>query len=100
MFRELLASEFSPYGQITPKQLDQLEEHYELLLKWNERINLTRIRALKDIVQLHYCESLFLATILPQRARQIVDVGSGGGFPGIPVAILRSECQVTLVESH
>jgi len=100
MFRELLASEFAPYGKLDARQLDRLEAHYNLLTKWNERINLTRIRNLEDIVRLHYCESLFVATVLPPGALRIVDVGSGAGFPGIPIAIARPECTVTLVESH
>src|SRR5260370_4395977 len=97
MFRKLLATEFR---QLTPFQLDQLEAHYNLLTKWNQKLNLTRINKLEDVVHLHYCESLFVATALPPGPLRIVDVGSGAGFPGIPIAILRPECSVTLVESH
>ena len=81
-------------------QLGQLESHYELLLRWNRKLNLTRIEELEDVVRLHYCESLFLSQCLPPGPLRIVDVGSGGGFPGIPVAVSRPECEVTLVESH
>ncbi len=100
MFRKLLAAEFAPYGELSEIQLTQLEEHYTALGKWNQRLNLTRIQSLTDSIQFHYCESLFLGRFLPQGSLRIVDVGSGGGFPGIPVAILRPECEVTLVESH
>jgi 16S rRNA (guanine(527)-N(7))-methyltransferase RsmG len=100
MFRKLLAAEFAPYGELSEIQLTQLEEHYISLAKWNQRLNLTRIQSLTESVQFHYCESLFLGRFLPQGSQRIVDVGSGGGFPGIPVAILRPECEVTLVESH
>src|SRR5260370_5015141 len=100
MFRKLLASEFAPYGSLSDHQLAQLEQHYELLVKWNQKINLTRISALEDAVRLHYCESLFLARALPPAPLSIVDIGSGAGFPGIPIAILRSDCTVDLVESH
>jgi len=99
-FRELLAAEFAPYGSLAAPQLDQLESHYSSLTRWNERLNLTRITSLVESVQFHYCESLFLARFLPRGSHRIVDVGSGGGFPGIPVAIFRPECEVTLVESH
>ena len=99
-FQDLLAREFAPYGQLTPDQLAKLEAHYELLTHWNARLNLTRIQSLKDSVQLHYCESLFLGGALPPGALRIVDVGSGAGFPGIPIGIFRPECSVTLVESH
>jgi 16S rRNA (guanine527-N7)-methyltransferase len=99
-FKSLLASEFSPYGVLTPQQLALLEDHYRLLLRWNQKINLTRITGLQDAVRYHYCESLYLATRLPTGPLRIVDVGSGAGFPGIPVAIYRPECTVDLVESH
>ncbi len=100
MFRELLAREFAPYGSLTGRQLDLLESHYNLLTRWNQRLNLTRIESLEHAVRLHYCESLFAAIKLAPGHLKIVDVGSGAGFPGIPIAILRPECQVTLVESH
>ena len=100
MFREMLTREFGPYGPLTDKQIDFLEAHYNLLTEWNSRLNLTRIDSLEETVQLHYCESLFVGARLPLGPLRIVDVGSGAGFPGIPIAILRPECAVTLVESH
>src|SRR5579863_9680025 len=99
-FKSLLVSEFSPYGAISPEQLELLEEHYRLLLRWNRNINLTRITSLQDAVRYHYCESLYLASRLPVGPLRIADIGSGAGFPGIPVAISRPECTVDLVESH
>lgn len=100
MFKELLAAEFAPYGTLSEVQLDQLERHYASLTRWNERLNLTRIHGLADSVRFHYCESLFLARFLPLGPQRIVDIGSGGGFPGIPVAVFRPDCEVALVESH
>lgn len=99
-FRSLLIQEFTPYGNLSGLQLDQLEQHHELLQRWNVRMNLTRIQRLEDAVRLHYCESLFFGTLLPPGPLRIVDVGSGAGFPGIPLAILRGESQVVLIESH
>lgn len=100
MFRELLVSEYAPYGTLSDDQLAKLEEHYSLLTHWNKKINLTRISKFDEIVKLHFCESLFLGRALPSHPLRIVDVGSGAGFPGIPVAILRPDCSVDLVESH
>jgi 16S rRNA (guanine527-N7)-methyltransferase len=100
MFRELLAREFAPYGSLTVGQIDQLEAHYKLLTHWNARLNLTRIDSEEEAVRLHYCESLFVGARLPAGQLRIVDVGSGAGFPGIPIAVLRPESAVTLVESH
>lgn len=96
MFRELLSEEFP----LTTRQLDQLEEHFKLLTLWNKRLNLTRITDPKEAVYLHYCESLFLARMLPTGQHRVVDIGSGAGFPGIPFAVYRSECSVDLVEAH
>jgi 16S rRNA (guanine527-N7)-methyltransferase len=100
MFKELLTKEFAPYGRLSEAQLQQLEGHYNLLSNWNEKLNLTRIRDVADAAKFHYCESLYLARFLPSGPYRIVDIGSGGGFPGIPVAIMRPECEITLVESH
>jgi 16S rRNA (guanine(527)-N(7))-methyltransferase RsmG len=100
MFRDLLVREFAPYGSLTVAQIDGLEAHYKLLTQWNARLNLTRIESVEDAVRLHYCESMFVGTRLPAGPLRIVDVGSGAGFPGIPIAILRPECSITLVESH
>lgn len=98
-FRELLSKESSPYTGLSESVLEKLEAHYELLLKWNRRINLTRITKLEDAVRFHYCESLFLARWLPSGPLRILDVGSGAGFPGVPIAAFRSDCSVDLAES-
>lgn len=100
MFRHLLASEWAPFGCLSEDQLSQLERHYELVTHWNKVLNLTRIQKLEDVVRFHYCESLFLASRIPVGRHSIVDIGSGAGFPGIPAAVWRPECSVTLVESH
>jgi 16S rRNA (guanine(527)-N(7))-methyltransferase RsmG len=63
-------------------------------------MNLTRIESLEDVVRLHYCESFFLGAWLSQEPATVVDIGSGPGFPGIPVAIMRPKLKVTLLESN
>ena len=83
---------------ITSKQLEQLNHHYSLLTKWNQKFNLTSISESKEIIERHFGESLFLATKLPE-VRTLVDVGSGAGFPGLPLAVMRPAIAVTLVES-
>ena len=82
-------------------QIAQLYSHYELLLRWNQRMNLTTVKAGPEMVVRHYCESLFFAAHLPAAKQEIsvLDVGSGAGFPGIPMAILKPEWRVILVES-
>jgi 16S rRNA (guanine527-N7)-methyltransferase len=95
VFRELLAR----YASVSPEQAAALEAHYELLCRWNKTLNLTRVEKIEEAVERHYCESLFLAERLPERA-SVVDIGSGAGFPGFVVAVARPQCAVTLVESH
>jgi len=98
-FRALLAAEFAPYERLTHQQLGLLESHYRLLCNWNGKINLCRFRSLRELVELHYCESLYLGLLLPAGSLRIVDVGSGAGFPGVPIAVLRTECFVDLLEA-
>lgn len=100
MFRELLLERISGFCTLSSDQLDKLEAHYELMLRWNKVINLTRIVREADVVVLHYAESLFLGSQLPAGSLKIADFGSGAGFPGYPVAVLRPEFSVVLIESH
>jgi 16S rRNA (guanine527-N7)-methyltransferase len=96
VFRELLTRSFA----LPNEALAVLEAHYELMLRWNKVLNLTRVERLEEAVERHYVESLFLASYLPAGVWRIADIGSGAGFPGIPVAVFRPECQVTLIEAH
>ena len=100
MFADLLRERLAGIADLSEIQVAQLEAHYDLLKKWNQVLNLTRIDDLAEAVERHYCESLFLAAHLPSDSFRIADIGSGGGFPGIPVAITRPDCSVTLIESH
>ncbi len=85
---------------LTGEQEAALEAHLDLLMRWNRTLNLTAIRNREEAIERHYCESLFLGAKLPAGRLRIADVGSGAGFPGFPVAVLRPECSVTLIESH
>lgn len=98
-FRGRLAAEFASYQVLSESQLDALESHYALLCKWNQKINLCRFRSLQEAVELHYCESLYLGLALPSGSLRIADVGSGAGFPGLPIAVLRTDCNVDLIEA-
>jgi 16S rRNA (guanine527-N7)-methyltransferase len=100
MFADLLRERLAGVVELSPGQVEALESHYQLLLRWNRTLNLTSIKKMEEAVERHYCESLFLGTHLPQGRLRIADVGSGAGFPGFPVAVLRPDCSVTLIESH
>jgi 16S rRNA (guanine527-N7)-methyltransferase len=101
-FRGLLQKELQPWLSLSDDQVRQLWEHYEILLRWNERINLTSIFPGEEMVIRHYCESLFLGAHTPviSESISILDVGSGAGFPGVPLAVLRPAWRITLLESH
>ena len=76
---------------------NHLAEYVELLLTWNRSINLTGAKDAAEIVELHLPDAFAVARLsLP--GTQLVDIGAGGGLPGLPVAILRPDLQVTLVE--
>ena len=83
----------------SPSQIGRMRDHFELLTKWNRRMNLTRITDVREAVRRHYGESAFLHRELPE-TKSVVDVGSGAGFPGFPFAVMRPETHVTLVESR
>jgi 16S rRNA (guanine527-N7)-methyltransferase len=97
VFRDQLRQRFP---DLPPEKIALLEAHYERLLRWNKTINLTSINELGEIVERHYCESIFLGLYLPAKPVSIADIGSGAGFPGLPVAVLRPDCTVTLIEAH
>jgi len=77
----------------------QLAVYLELILKWNARINLTAIREPEQIVRRHFGESLFVGVRLGACAT-LLDYGSGAGFPGLPIQLLRPDVAVTLAESR
>jgi 16S rRNA (guanine527-N7)-methyltransferase len=84
----------------TFKQVQQIQQYIAILLKWNDKINLTAIRDPREILYRHFCESMYAAVAVPVEDGRLADVGSGGGFPGIPLKILRPELQVFLIESN
>ena len=100
MFADVLRQRLAGIVELSPGQVEALEAHYQLLLRWNRVLNLTSISRMEEAVERHYCESLFLGTHLPQGSLRVADIGSGAGFPGFPVAVLRPECSITLIESH
>jgi len=84
---------------LTEQQIEQCSQHYEMLLKWNRKIALTTIIDPDEAARFHYCESMFAYRFLPETT-DIVDLGSGAGFPGIPLAFMNPDRAVKLVESN
>src|SRR5271165_4190419 len=81
-------------------QVLQIQQYMKLLLTWNEKINLTAIRDPLEILYRHFCECMYAATAVPVENGRLADVGSGAGFPGIPLKIIRPELQTFLIESN
>ena len=83
-----------------PEQIVAIQQYMALLLAWNEKINLTAIRDPLEMLYRHFCESMFAAVAVPLQAGRLADVGSGGGFPGLALKIIRPKLQVFLIESN
>lgn len=81
--------------------VESLTLYGNLLLEWNEKINLTAIKEPKDIVIKHFIDSLSLLKIInPKSGENLIDIGTGAGFPGMVIKILRPELNVTLLDGH
>ena len=96
---------------LAPSLAQQLSQYLDLLLRWNARVNLTAVRRPEEMVTRHFGESLFAARVLfgagegegaggMQTPLRLADVGSGAGFPGIPIKLLAAQTRLTLIESQ
>jgi 16S rRNA (guanine527-N7)-methyltransferase len=83
---------------LTEIEADRLTTHYRLLRQWSKRMNLTGLREPDAILKRHFLEPIAAASILTGRGR-LVDLGSGNGFPAIPLAVLRPEVDLVLVDA-
>lgn len=94
---------FSNYGiDIQHNQVNMLQIYYHLLLEWNTKINLTTITEYNEIVKKHFLDSCLLLKVYSKEKfskSNIIDVGTGAGFPGIPLSILLPDAQFTLLDS-
>lgn len=98
-----LLSSFLEGAHLSALQLDQIASYTDLLTKWNAHINLTSIRDPEKIITRHFGESLFAARHLfpvPAANQDAIDIGSGAGFPGLPLKIWNPALNLTLIESN
>lgn len=80
------------------EQLEQFFTYKELLIEWNKKMNLTAIEQEEDIITKHFIDSLSIASYIPDTTK-IIDIGTGAGFPGIPLKILKKDLSITLLDS-
>ena len=86
--------------ELTQKQLDQLERYYELLVEWNEKINLTNITEKEQVYLKHFYDSLTISKVIDfNNIDNLCDIGTGAGFPGLVLKIIFPNLKVTLVDS-
>lgn len=84
--------------KLSKEQAEKFFNYMNLLLEWNEKINLTAITEEKEVIVKHFVDSLTIAKYIPEGA-SLVDVGTGAGFPGIPLKIIREDLKITLLDS-
>ncbi|MDP4091934.1 MAG: 16S rRNA (guanine(527)-N(7))-methyltransferase RsmG [Bacillota bacterium] len=99
-FKQTLAEGARTYGlDLDDSRIDQLKKYMELLKDWNTRMNLTAIEEDSDIVIKHFIDSFTILPYLENKGIKMIDVGTGAGFPGIPVKIAYEKIEVTLLDS-
>jgi 16S rRNA (guanine527-N7)-methyltransferase len=82
------------------KQIQLIQQYMDILRRWNEKLNLTAIRDPLEILYRHFCESMFAAVAVSVPFGRLADIGTGAGFPGIPLKIIQPELELFLVESN
>ena len=80
-------------------KISQLDKYYEMLIEKNKVMNLTAITEFDEVLVKHFVDSLSICTIIPDDVKSVCDLGTGAGFPGIPMAIAYPDLQFTLIDS-
>lgn len=99
IFSEELKRKAKQMGvSLKEEQIQKFYQYMNLLLEWNEKMNLTAIIEPKEILLKHFVDSLIIANYI-EEGQSLIDVGTGAGFPGIPLAIVKEEVEITLLDS-
>ena len=97
-----MIQDFSSYGiELSDKQIGQFEDYYLLLVRWNEVMNLTAITDFPDVCKLHFTDSISVSGLIDFKDKDysLIDIGTGAGFPGIPLKIVYLNLNITLLDS-
>ncbi len=99
-FTQCLYDECKNIGlELSPLALERFEKYYKMLVDYNEKMNLTAITEEKEVIVKHFCDSLYLLTKYDLKDNaKIIDVGTGAGFPGIPLLIAKPDLRLTLLD--
>jgi 16S rRNA (guanine527-N7)-methyltransferase len=90
---------FSLNIELTDHQKQQFMDYYELLVEWNKVMNLTSITELTEVIQKHFIDSLSIIKVYKLSKEKVLDIGTGAGFPGIPLKIVYPEIDIVLLDS-
>lgn len=98
--KEILKKAASEIGiELNDNQLDKFQKYYEVLIEKNKVMNLTAITEVNDVVTKHFVDSISIINYFELNNKKIIDVGTGAGFPGIPLAIILGDTEFTLMDS-
>ena len=103
MEKEIFYEEMNKFGKeininFSVEQLDKFYKYMQLLIEWNEKMNLTAITEPEEIILKHFIDSITILKDINDNTK-VVDVGTGAGFPGIPLSIMKQDIKITLVDS-
>ena len=100
IFERIFSENLERVGlDLEKEKIEKFKSYYEMLLEWNEKMNLTAITDLEGVILKHFIDSLMILKFLTIETKSLIDVGTGAGFPGVPVKIAKNELKITLLDS-